>query len=302
MPAGPLRGGRATRRPAGALWADRLSNTTCTSRSRGTCRSMSLKNARTSLAVWRAAGVVEHLAGGDVQRGEQIGGAVALVVMGHRPGPARLHRQRRLGAVQCLALGLLVEAEHHGPLRRVQVQADDIDELLLEAGVVGQLERLDPPRLEVPGPATSGPRCPCRPRDRSAIVRVDQCVEPSSGRRAACRPRSPRSPSSGSSRLAAPTRRDPTHTARRPASNPAPPPTHRVRRRVAAPGDLLVRHPIGREQQSLGLHHLADAATTTTAPSPPAPPAAHRDTSNGAATIDRHAATLTHPAISATDH
>ena len=32
-------------------------------------------------------GVVEDFAGGDVHRREQVGGAVALVVMGHRPGP-----------------------------------------------------------------------------------------------------------------------------------------------------------------------------------------------------------------------
>ena len=43
------------------------------------------------------AGVVQDLAGADVHRGEQVDGAVALVVMGHRPGPARLHRQATAG-------------------------------------------------------------------------------------------------------------------------------------------------------------------------------------------------------------
>ena len=91
----------------------------------------------------------EDLAGGDVHRGEQVDGAVALVVVGHRAGSARLHRQRGLGAVQRLALGLLVEAEHHRPRRRVEVQPDDVDELLLEQRIVADLERLDLPRLEV---------------------------------------------------------------------------------------------------------------------------------------------------------
>jgi hypothetical protein len=37
---------------------------------------------------------------GDVERREQAGDAVALVVVGAALGPARQHRQHRLGAVQ----------------------------------------------------------------------------------------------------------------------------------------------------------------------------------------------------------
>jgi len=48
----------------------------------------------------------EHLTGSDVHRREQINGPVAFVVVSHRPGPSRLHRQRRLGPVQCLTLRL----------------------------------------------------------------------------------------------------------------------------------------------------------------------------------------------------
>ena len=51
-----------------------------------------------------------------------------------------------------MALGLLVEAQHHCSLGRVQVEPDDIDELLLEGRVVGQLEGLDPMRSDLPGP------------------------------------------------------------------------------------------------------------------------------------------------------
>lgn len=82
------------------------------------------------------AGLVQHLAGSDVHRREQDDGAVALVVMGHRAGPARLERQRRLSPIQRLARRLLVEAEHHRPLRRIQIEANDIDELVFEAGIV----------------------------------------------------------------------------------------------------------------------------------------------------------------------
>jgi len=53
---------------------------------------------------------------GDVERREQAGDAVALVVMGATLGHAGHHRQHRLGAVQRLDLGCVVHAQHHGPL------------------------------------------------------------------------------------------------------------------------------------------------------------------------------------------
>ena len=83
----------------------------------------------------------DHRAGEYVEGGEQGSGAVPFVIVGHRLSAALDHRQRRLGAVQCLHRGLLVGAQHDRLLRRVQIQTDDIDELLVEAGIVGQLER-----------------------------------------------------------------------------------------------------------------------------------------------------------------
>ena len=50
---------------------------------------------------------VGDLAGGDLQRGEQRRGAVALVVVGGLLGQPRPDRQDRLGAIECLDLGLL---------------------------------------------------------------------------------------------------------------------------------------------------------------------------------------------------
>jgi hypothetical protein len=46
----------------------------------------------------------DHRSVQDVERGEERGGAVALVVVGHRRAPAGLHGQPRLGAVQPQAL------------------------------------------------------------------------------------------------------------------------------------------------------------------------------------------------------
>ena len=92
----------------------------------------------------------DHDAGEHVERGEQGGGAVALVVVGHRASSALLHRQRRLGAVQGLDLRLLIHAQHHGLLGRVQVQAHDVDQLLLETRIMGELEGLHQMRFEPP--------------------------------------------------------------------------------------------------------------------------------------------------------
>ena len=78
---------------------------------------------------------VEH-----VERGEQRRRAVPLVVVGHGAGAALLHRQAGLGAVERLDLRLLVDRQHHGVGRRVDIQADDVDELLGEGRVVGELE------------------------------------------------------------------------------------------------------------------------------------------------------------------
>ena len=99
----------------------------------------------------------DHLAGGEVERRVQAGGAVALVVVGRALGRAGQHRQDRLGAIQRLDLALLIHAQDDRALGRVQVQAADVIDLLDELRVGGELElllavRLQPERL--PGRAT----------------------------------------------------------------------------------------------------------------------------------------------------
>src|SRR5262249_33662266 len=87
----------------------------------------------------------------NVEGGEQGGCAVAFVVVGHRPGAPRLHRQSRLGAVEGLDLALLVDRENDGVGGRVDVEADDVPELRGELRVVRQLERPDAVRRELVG-------------------------------------------------------------------------------------------------------------------------------------------------------
>ena len=81
--------------------------------------------------------------------------------MGHGGAAPVLDRQARLGAVerlcscqgQALDLALLVEAEHDGMGRRIDIEPDYLLELVGELGIVGELEGAHPMRLQpVPDP------------------------------------------------------------------------------------------------------------------------------------------------------
>lgn len=80
-------------------------------------------------------GAVEHVEGG-----KQGGRAVALVVVSHGAEPALLHGQAGMGAVERLDLALLVDRQHDGMGRRVDIEADDVAQLVDELRIVGQLE------------------------------------------------------------------------------------------------------------------------------------------------------------------
>ena len=101
----------------------------------------------------------------DVQRGKQRGRAVTFVVVGHRAGPAGLHRQAGLGSLQRLDLALFVDTEDQGLVGRVDIQADDVGELLDEPRVGRQFERPDAVRLQsmsVPNAMNRGRAQPLR--------------------------------------------------------------------------------------------------------------------------------------------
>ena len=70
------------------------------------------QKAQKLLMAMAAHAFADHLAGGDVERGEQGRRPMALVVVGHRAGAALLQRQSRLGAVERLDLALLVDRKH----------------------------------------------------------------------------------------------------------------------------------------------------------------------------------------------
>jgi hypothetical protein len=63
----------------------------------------------------------DHLAGGHVQGREQGCGAVTDLVVGEALGGPQTHGQQRLSPVQSLNLRLLIDAEDHRLVERVEV-------------------------------------------------------------------------------------------------------------------------------------------------------------------------------------
>jgi len=57
----------------------------------------------------------------DLKSREQGGGAVALIVVRHRPATAFLDRKTRLRSVQCLNLAFFVNAQYNRLLRRIKI-------------------------------------------------------------------------------------------------------------------------------------------------------------------------------------
>src|SRR3954470_1693750 len=109
----------------------------------GTCASMALRKRMNSWCRWRCMQRPRTVPSRIVEGGEQRGGAMALVVVGHGAGAALLQRQAGLGAIERLDLRLLVNRQHHGMGRRVNVEADDVAQLRHELGIVRELEAAD---------------------------------------------------------------------------------------------------------------------------------------------------------------
>src|SRR5579864_2491071 len=92
--------------------------------------------------------LADNSAGLGIERREQVDGAVALVVGSAALGLAGTHRQQRLTAVECLDLGLLINAQDQRPVRRVQIQTHDVSDFFNKQRVFRKLKTLDSMRLE----------------------------------------------------------------------------------------------------------------------------------------------------------
>jgi hypothetical protein len=101
--------------------------------------------------------------------------AVPLVIVRLRAAAAPPQRQARLRAIESLDLALLVDAQHQGFVRGIQIEPQDVGQLLEEVLVAAELEGLDPMRLQVVALPDALHRGLAEPWAR-AIVRVLQCV------------------------------------------------------------------------------------------------------------------------------
>src|SRR5437764_1205746 len=84
----------------------------------------------------------------DIERREQGGDTMALVIMGYGASAPLLHRQTRLSAIKRLNLALLVDGQDNGVVGRIDVETDDLVQFGCKLRIVGQLELAHPVRLE----------------------------------------------------------------------------------------------------------------------------------------------------------
>jgi len=107
-----------------------LSNTTWTSSVGSTLDRAQKRD--TLLRAMLGVAAREDLAGGDIQRREEVTRPVPNVGLRASFGLPDVHRQDRLCPLERLDLRFLVEGEHHGIRRRIHIQADNVPDLLDE--------------------------------------------------------------------------------------------------------------------------------------------------------------------------
>lgn len=88
-----------------------------------------------------------HLTRLHVQSGKQRGGPEAPIVVRASRDLSRAHRQQRQHPVQRLNLGFLIHTLHQRLVRRMQVQAEDVPDLLDKEQILGEFEGFGPMRL-----------------------------------------------------------------------------------------------------------------------------------------------------------
>lgn len=80
----------------------------------------------------------------NIEGGKQRGGAMALVIMGHRAAPAVLQREAGLSAIERLDLAFLIHRQNDRMFWRMQIQSHHILQFLLEVWILTELESVDP--------------------------------------------------------------------------------------------------------------------------------------------------------------
>ncbi len=93
-------------------------------------------------------GLAQHLTGLGIEGGVQRERAVAEILKSVTLCAPRRQWQHRIESVQRLNCRLFIDTEHHGVLRRIQVQPDDIGSLGLKVRIVGSEIAFEQMRLD----------------------------------------------------------------------------------------------------------------------------------------------------------
>ena len=94
------------------------------------------------------ANVGDHCPGGDIEGGEEVTGAVALIVVGSPGRGCRQHGQGRGGTVEGLDLGFFVNGEHCRGDRGAHVEPDQVADLFHQIGIGRDLKAVLSPGFE----------------------------------------------------------------------------------------------------------------------------------------------------------
>jgi hypothetical protein len=84
--------------------------------------------------------LTENVACGNIERSEQAGNAVPLVVVGASLQRSDPHGQNRLCTAKSLNLRFLIDALDQRVMRRIEIQSNNIPHLVDRHGIVGKLE------------------------------------------------------------------------------------------------------------------------------------------------------------------
>ena len=76
--------------------------------------------------------LANHGPGLYIEHREQGSGAMPFIVVTAAFGLPSAHRQHRLGPIQSLDLRFLLYTQNHGPIRRIEIQAHNIPDLIDE--------------------------------------------------------------------------------------------------------------------------------------------------------------------------
>ena len=97
-------------------------------------------------------GLTQDLAAFGVERSVERERAVPIVLEAVALGPPRAKRQHRVEAIERLDGSLLVDTEHRGVLRRIDVEPDHVGGLAFEVRIIGCHVALQPMRLKPGAP------------------------------------------------------------------------------------------------------------------------------------------------------